>query len=172
MALFLTGCSQKSEALMTYTGNDGKLNASIGTYVSPISADLLSKTVSVVMEDENAMIDSNITASSAFMINDTTGEVLFGSNVYERIYPASTTKLLTALMVLKYANLNDVVTVEKENAGVTVPGAKLCYFNAADSATMESMLNCLLVYSGNDAAIAIAEHMYGSEEAFVDALNE
>ncbi len=172
ISLLLTSCSKKSDVLMLYSGTDGKLNESIGTYVDAVAADFLTKDYSVVEESQNHMEDPQMSAVAAFMIDDTEHKVLFAKNVYDRIYPASTTKLLTALMVLKYGNLKDSVTIEKDNAGITTYGAKLCNFKAGDVVTMETLLNCLLVYSGNDAAIAIAEHMYGSEEEFVKKMNE
>lgn len=172
ITLLMSGCSRKSQPRLTYEGEDGSISSSIGTYVTATSADFLSDSLTVVMEEENNMSDSKITAKSAFMINETKQEVLFATNVYDRIYPASTTKLLTALIVLKYGNLNEEVTVNKDNAGITVPGAKLCNFKAGDKMSLGTLLNCLLVYSGNDAAIAIGEHMYGSEEAFVEKMNE
>ncbi len=172
ISLLLTGCSKQSDVLMLYSGTDGKLNESIGTYVDAVAAEFLTKDYSVVEEKDNHMDDPEITAVAAFMIDDTDHNVLYAKNVYDRIYPASTTKLLTALLVLKYGNLKDSVTVEKDNAGITTYGAKLCNFKAGDVVSMETLLNCLLVYSGNDAAIAIAEHMYASEEEFVKKMNE
>jgi D-alanyl-D-alanine carboxypeptidase (penicillin-binding protein 5/6) len=157
---------------MTYQGADGELNSGIKSYVEASSADFISKTLSVVMEEDNDITNSEITAKAALMINDTTQDVLYANNVYERIYPASTTKLLTTLVALKYSNLEDLVTVSEDNAGITVYGAKLCNFKKGDTMTMETLLNCLLVYSGNDAAITIAEHISGSEEAFVELMNE
>lgn len=171
-SMLLTGCSSASNNLMEYSGDDVVSNSTIGSYIDPASADFLSSTLSVVMEDDNNTTDEQITGASAIMINNSTQDVLFARNVYDRIYPASTTKLLTALVALKYGNLDDVVTVSKDNAGITVPGAKLCNFREGDKMTLRTLINCLLVYSGNDAAIAIAEHMYGSEEAFVAKMNE
>ncbi len=171
-SLLLSGCSKQSDILMAYSGSDVSNSTGINTSLSASSADFLSNYLAVVMEDENAMENSEITAKAAFMINDTNQDVIYANNVYERIYPASTTKLLTALVTLKYGNLDDVATVSSDNAGITVYGAKLCNLKKGDTVTIETLLNCLLVYSGNDAAIAIAEHMFDSEEAFVKKMNE
>ena len=170
-SILFTGCSKQSGLRMEYSGSEVINSTGMNTYSQAISADFLSNALAVVMEDENTMVNEDITANAAFMINDTTQEVLFANNVYERIYPASTTKLLSALVTLKYANMNDLVTVSEDNAGITVYGAKLCNFKKGDTMTIETLLNCLLVYSGNDAGVAIAEHMYGSEAAFVDEMN-
>lgn len=172
ISILLTGCSKHSDLRMEYRGSEVINSTGINTYSQAVSADFLSNALAVVMEDENAMENKDITAKAAFMINDTTQEVLFANNVYERIYPASTTKLLAALVTLKYANMNDIATVSEDNAGITVYGAKLCNFKKGDTMSIETLLNCLLVYSGNDAGVVIAEHMYGSEEAFVEEMNE
>ncbi len=171
-SILLSSCSKQSDTLMAYSGSDINNSTGINTYSSASSADFLSDCLAVVMEDENAMEHSDITAKAAFMINDTNQDVIFANNVYERIYPASTTKLLTALVTLKYGKLDDVATVSNDNAGITVYGAKLCNFKKGDTMSIDTLLNCLLVYSGNDAAIVIAEHMFGSEEAFVQKMNE
>lgn len=170
--LLFSGCSKKSKTLMEFQGVDKVIDTSINSYVKASSADFLSQTISVVMEADNNPNNPEITAKAGLMINDTTQEVLYANNAYERIYPASTTKLLTALVAMKYAKGDDIVTVSKDNAGITVYGAKLCNLKQGDTLTMSTLLNCLLVYSGNDAAITIAEHISGSEEAFVVLMNE
>lgn len=170
--LICTGCSKESELRMTYQGEDGKLSYDINNYMEPSVANYLSENYSVVAEEENQMKDDAITAISSLIFNDTSKEVIFSNNVYEKIYPASTTKILTALLALKYGDLSDEVTIKADNAGITAYGAKLCNFKEGDVVTLGTLLNCLLVYSGNDAAVAIAEHMSGSEEAFVEWMNE
>ena len=172
MFILCTGCTKTSKPLMEYSSEGRRIQYEIGNYVEPAVAEYLTADLSVVMEEDNHMHDEAITAVSSLMFNEDTNEVIFANNVYERIYPASTTKLLTALMVLKYGDLSDQVTIREDNGGVTVFGAKLCNYKAGDVVSMETLLNCLMVYSGNDAAIAIAEHMSGSEEAFVKWMNE
>lgn len=172
LTLLLSGCSKKSETFMTYQTSQKALAMNLGSYVPASTADFLSSTIAVVMEDDNNMTNSEITAKSALLINDSTQEVLYANSVYDRIYPASTTKLLTALLAMKYGAASDLVVVAEDNAGITTFGAKLCNFKKGDTLTMETLLNCLLVYSANDAAIAIAEHIAGSEEAFLKMMNE
>lgn len=113
-----------------------------------------------------------ISVNAAILFNISENKVLFAKNCYDSIYPASTTKLLTALAALKYSRLSDIVEIKQDNGGITVYGAKLCGFKKGDKVTMETLLNSLLVYSGNDAAVAIAEHISGSVEAFMELLNK
>lgn len=171
LSIILTGCSKKSSVPMTYQAS-AILDNTMKSYANITTADFLSTSISVVMEEDNDTSNEEIPAKAAIMINDTSKEVLYAKQAYERIYPASTTKLLTALVALKHGNLDDMVTVAKDNAGITVYGAKLCNLKEGDSLTLETLINFLLVYSGNDAGIAIAEHISGSEEAFVDLMNQ
>ena len=78
---------------------------------------------------------------------------------------------MTALVVLKKGELTDSVTVSYNASHIPVAGAKVCGFEEGDVITMDALLHCLLIYSGNDAGIAIAEHMSGSEENFVRIMN-
>lgn len=168
----MTGCSKQSDVRMRYSSDNSSTQYEIGNFVEPASADYITKDLSVVYEENNHMQDNSITALSALMFNETTNEVLYANNVYEKIYPASTTKVLTALLALKYGNLSDQVTISADNGGITSYGAKLCNFQKGDVVSLETLINCLLVYSGNDAGVAIAEHIAGSEEAFVNMMNE
>ena len=101
-----------------------------------------------------------------------TNQMIYAQNIYERVYPASTTKLMTALLLLKYGNLKDTYTFQEDNGGITTFGAKLCGFHKGDTVSLEALLNCLLIYSGNDAGVAIARYLCGTEESFVIRMNE
>lgn len=109
-------------------------------------------------------------AAGAFCVTDRS--VLFSKNIYNKVYPASTTKLLTCLTAFKYGDMDAVYTVREDNCGITTPGAQLCGFKMGDTLTLEQLLYCLMIYSGNDAAVAVAECVAGSESAFVEKMNE
>lgn len=99
-------------------------------------------------------------------------EVLYSYNAHEKIYPASLTKVMTAYVVLQNSSLEDEVKVSAKSAASSFPSdAQVCGLKEGDVWTMEALLNALLLYSGNDVAAAIAEHVSGSEEAFVDEMN-
>lgn len=97
--------------------------------------------------------------------------VLYSKGAFDRVYPASITKIMTAMLALKYGNLDETVTITQENVTLE-EGSQVCGFMAGDRVTMDQLLHCLLVYSGNDAAAAIAEHVGGSTEQFVNMMNE
>jgi D-alanyl-D-alanine carboxypeptidase len=135
-------------------------------------ADFFAEDLCVIPDKLNHMNDSAITATSALIVNSSKDKVIFAHNIYERMYPASLTKLVTALVVLKNADLSDTVTISKNAASITESGAKLCGFKEGDKIQLEALLNSLLVYSGNDAGLAIAEHVGGSQEGFAKMMNE
>lgn len=99
------------------------------------------------------------------------GKIIYAQGLYDRVYPASITKLMTGILACKYGNLSDVVTISSEALNLEA-GSQVCGFYAGDTVTLDQLLHCLLVYSGNDAAAAIAEHVGGSIPAFVDMMNE
>ncbi len=130
-------------------------------YTVPLSSDLQ-------VGKEN----TDISAKAAFLFNLTDNEVIFAKNCYSSIYPASTTKLLTALMTMKYADMDTIVTVSKDNAGITKYGAQLCGFKKGDQVSVRTLLNALLVYSGNDAAVLLAEAVSGDVDSFMKSAME
>lgn len=97
-------------------------------------------------------------------------EVVYGKNLHERLDPASLTKLMTAVVALKYGNPDDRITAGP-NVVITESGATLCGLEPGDSLTLNQALHALLLRSANDAAVAIAEHISGSVEAFAELMN-
>lgn len=110
-------------------------------------------------------------AGAAGLFNLTDSKVLYAKNIHAQMYPASLTKIMTALVALKHGNLDDVITVSK-NAHITESGAQLCGLEEGDTLTLDQALHALLIYSANDAAVAIAEHIGGSIEGFAEMMNE
>ncbi|MGB8455059.1 MAG: serine hydrolase [Anaerocolumna sp.] len=168
---FLTGCSNSStNALLPYSETDNVISYenNIGTEVS----DFFASNLTVIPDELNHMMDSDITATSALIVNASDGVVLYANNVYEQMYPASLTKLITALVVLKEADLKDTVTVSYNASHITESGATLCGFKEGDKINLEALLNSLLIYSGNDAGVAIAEHVGGTVAGFAKSMNE
>lgn len=114
---------------------------------------------------------SNTYVKSAGAFNVTTGETLYSYNALKKCYPASTTKVLTAYLVLKYGKLSDKVTVSKEATQLPY-GAATAGLVEGDQVSVKSLLYGLLLASGNDAANALAEYISGSVEAFADLMNK
>ena len=98
-------------------------------------------------------------------------KVLYANGIYDKVYPASITKIMTAMLALQSGKMNDTVTITQDNVTLE-DGSQVCGFVAGDQVTLDQLLHCLLVYSGNDAASAIAEYVGGSTENFVQMMND
>ncbi len=114
-------------------------------------------------------VDSQV-AGGGGVFNLATGECTYGQNLFGRMYPASTTKILTCLVAIEQGNLSDMVTVS-EHAADQTPDSSVAGLAAGDVMTLKDLLYGLMLRSGNDAAIAIAEHIGGSEEGFAELMN-
>ncbi len=120
---------------------------------------------------DSAVEDEDINAKTGLVAGVDTLSDVYGENVYDRLYPASVTKIMTALITMQKADFNDTV-VFTEDMVVTDYGAKLCGFQVGDVLTVDQLFQGLMIYSGNDAANALAIHIAGSIEAFADMMNE
>ena len=110
-----------------------------------------------------------VAAKGAVLIDGASGRVLFGQNENAMFPMASTTKVMTTLLALENSDLDEPVTAGKNAYGVT--GTSL-YLSEGETLSMEHMLYGLMLRSGNDAAVAVAEHIAGSVPAFADMMNE
>lgn len=104
------------------------------------------------------------------LFNLSNHKVLYAKGIYDRVYPASITKIMTAMLALQSGKLEDTVTITQEDVTLE-EGSQVCGFVAGDQVTLDQLLHCLLVYSGNDAASAIAEYVGGTTENFVQMMN-
>lgn len=114
--------------------------------------------------------DSQVAGASA-VFNLDTKEVTYAQNIYQRVYPASTTKILTAYVALKYGDLDSIFTVS-ENAVDQASDSSVCDLKAGDQLTLRQLLYGLMMRSGNDAAIVIAEGISGDVAGFADLMNQ
>lgn len=110
-----------------------------------------------------------VPARAAILVEADSGAVLYAKRADRPMHPASTTKILTALLVLERGNLDDVVTVSAR-AAIT-PGSSMG-LRAGLRIRLEDLLYGILLASGNDAAVAAAEHLAGSVQAFADWMNQ
>lgn len=115
-----------------------------------------------------------VTAPSAILIEASTGQVIYEKNAEERRSPASITKIMTLLLTFEALedgkiSLKDSVLTSEHAAGM---GGSQVFLEAGETQTLETMIKCIAVASANDAAVAVAEHIAGSEQAFVDMMND
>lgn len=106
-------------------------------------------------------------ATAAILMDADTGEILYEKNGDRQMLIASTTKIMTALVALECASLRDAVVVEQEHM---VEGSSM-YLSPGEEITVEELLYGLLLCSGNDAALVLADACCGSVDAFVDEMN-
>ena len=134
--------------------------------------ELYASSLCVVNSDENKELSnmSDLKSFGLFDINNL--DTRYSYNMHDKIYPASTTKILTALVALENASLTDMVTVSKNACSTTFAwDEQTCGIKEGDTVTLEDLLYGLLLYSGNDTAVAIAEHVGGNVEAFAEMMN-
>ncbi len=108
-------------------------------------------------------------AASAILVDVNSGRVLYEQNADAKMLIASTTKIMTALVAIREGNLSDVVTVDRET---TLTEGSSMYLKEGEQLTLETLLYGLMLCSGNDAAVAIAGHVGGSQAGFVALMNE
>ena len=166
--LCMTGCSFfKAEDIVT--------PYEIKTYNKELYRDTLYAENLCVSEEpvsmEGAPDTSGFHAAGLFDVNE--NKVDFSYQVYDRLYPASTTKIMTALLAIENCDLNDKVIVSKNAAASSFASDEsVCEIEEGDELTVNDLLYGLLLCSGNDAAVALAEHVSGSVESFVTLMNQ
>lgn len=169
LLMTLGGCKKASNEFLSYKEIAASSGYAMDSQLS--TADYFSKDLVVITAEDNIGEDAELNAGSSLLVNITDQKVIYADKVYDRLYPASLTKLMTALVVFQYGELTDSVTISYNASHIIEGGVKLCGFKEGDVITMDALLKSLLIYSGNDAAIAIADHISGSEEAFVELMN-
>lgn len=110
-------------------------------------------------------------SSACLLMEEITGKILYSKNANSIMYPASTTKIMTAILTLENCNLSDTAVVS-HNAVFSIPsGYSTASLVEGEVLTIEQLLNVLLIPFANDAAVVLAEHIAGSVEAFSDMMN-
>lgn len=112
----------------------------------------------------------NVVADGALLIDINSGKILYERNKDTKFYPASTTKIMTALLVLEHCKMDDRIIIGKRPSSF-VDGSKI-YLYDGEEFNVDQLMHALLIASANDVAIAFAEHISGSEEAFAQLMNE
>ncbi len=119
-------------------------------------------------------VELDVPAPSAILIEAATGTVLFEKNAHERLAPASVTKVMTLLLVMEALDRGQISWEDRVTASsaAAAKGGSQIYLEAGEQLSMEEMIKSVVVSSANDCATALAEHVAGSESAFVAQMNE
>lgn len=114
--------------------------------------------------------DLILSGEGAILIDVDTSEVLYGKNANSKFFPASTTKIMTAILAIELGNLKDIVTIDQEIVNLT-DGSHIA-LEPGEQLTLEQLLHALLIQSANDSALAIAKHTSGSLDKFIQLMND
>lgn len=168
---FLTGCSGTKYSF-AYDPDYGVSSFGLFSPENARTAEPFAAQLCVVPGNTNLTNGAEIPDLGAALLCDVNdAEVLYAQGVHERLHPASLTKVMTALVAIKYGSMNQVLTAS-ENVVIKESGAQLCGLKPGDTMTLAQALHVLLIYSANDAAVLIAEGVSGDNETFVNLMNE
>lgn len=122
-----------------------------------------------IVETTASVSVPNLNAKSAILFDSTYGRILYEKNAKERRANASTTKMITAMVAYENCDLNEIVVVSQKAANT---GGSSINLRKNDKISLDCLIKGLLMRSGNDASVAIAEHISGSVEKFAELMNE
>ncbi|WP_243355712.1 D-alanyl-D-alanine carboxypeptidase family protein [Bacillus litorisediminis] len=137
--------------------------------ITMISVLFINSIMSSTVFGEDAPAPPTISSEAAIILEADSGQILFDKNADVPMYPASLTKIATAIYAIETGNLDDIVTVSSKAR--EVDGTRV-YLEDGEKVTLKKLLQGLLINSGNDAGVAIAEHLSGSVEQFADDINK
>ena len=171
MAVSLSACGQLDYSMPYSTDLEvSAYNVVTKQYsekLEPFASDLCVVSGDVIDEENVDM--SQATAAVLFDINER--EVVYSKNAHERLHPASLTKVMTAIVAIKNAPMDKMLTATNA-VNITESGAQLCGLKSGDTMTLDQALHILLMYSANDVAMLIAENIGGTTEHFMEMMNE
>jgi len=138
-------------------------------YIRGLLTFLIMFYILLITDSSLAFAGPQVVGEAAVVIDSKNGQVLYEKNPHRRMYPASTTKTLTAIIALENSRLTDLVTISKDACNVEGSAIGL---QESEIISMEDLIYALMLYSGNDSAVAIAQHVGGSVDSFVGLMNE
>lgn len=168
-ASLTSGCGQTAQLTDAFSSDRPEYGIQSGDDNTEIP--YFAKDLCVAEGDAEEIEADTSEAGAALFFNIDTKEVLYAKNIYERLYPASTTKLMTALVALKNGDLDAQTTVSQESVTFHESGVSTAKLKAGDVLTLRQLLYALLLPSANDAANVIAEQIAGSQDQFVAMMN-
>jgi len=141
--------------------------------LTPISAFADSEITLKYNKDEQKVFDTvpKIGCKAAYVAEPSTGKIIYEKNAHEKLYPASTTKILTALVVMEKCQLTDKAKVSKKAISLVPEGYSNANLVAGEEIDIKTLLYALLIPSANEAANVLAEHVSGSVESFAELCN-
>lgn len=147
------------------------------SYIWSIDTDTI-ETSSSDIEKVNAQIENNnslnLESGSTILIEQSTGQVLYSHNVHEQLRPASVTKIMSILLIMEQIDSGKLAYTDTISCSETARsmGGSQIWLDPRETLTVDEMLKAICVVSANDCVVAMAEHIAGSEEAFVQMMND
>lgn len=114
----------------------------------------------------------SIKSKAAILVEVSTGRILYEKNSTQKMWPASTTKIMTAILTIEKCNLDDMVIVSESAISNIPSGYVTCDLQVGEEISVKDLLNALMIVSANDAAYVLAEHVGGSIVEFSDLMNQ
>lgn len=111
-------------------------------------------------------------SKSVILIENKTNKILYDKNATDKMFPASTTKIVTAILTLEHCNLSDIVTADADSISSIPEGYVTANISIDEQLTVEQLLELLLVHSANDSANMLAKYVAGSIDNFVSMMNQ
>lgn len=168
--VWISGVPATHEAREAKTTTTSTTVAHSTTTTSSSEEPTTSTTTSTIAEQPFAV---ELVSNYGFLKNITTNQIIAEKSANAQIYPASMTKILTALLVVEHADLDEKVVIPAEILPRLIEeGASMCGFEAQEEVTMRDLIYGILFISGADATEAAVLHTFGSEAAFVELMNE
>ncbi|MBR5712539.1 MAG: D-alanyl-D-alanine carboxypeptidase [Lachnospiraceae bacterium] len=174
----LAGCGsdEDTELMGSYAKSDSVVNYDVGAMKAATFSPLLSQwficdvTEDMLTKDYVFDEEKEKRTGSVFVMDRTNNKLLLGYNMLADVYPASITKLMTALVILKNCDTKELVTID-ETVAAMKRGSN-AVLDEGDVITVHNLLIVLLTVSANNAAVALARHLSGTEEEFVKLMNQ
>lgn len=171
-AALLSGCGSALDMTFQDNFNYSNFNFLISESGSAEVADPFASNICVLDGDQNlSAVEDIADTTSAALFDLNRKEVLYAKDAFAQVYPASLTKIMTALVALKSASLDTVLTASS-NVYMTDADAQRAGLNEGDTMTLDQALHLLLIHSDNDVAILIAENIGGSTDQFIQMMND
>lgn len=168
--VLLTGCGAQYDIAYEVDSDTSALRI-VSLKDQDNTADPFAANLCVVSSDVKISGVDMSKADAAGLFDVSDADTLYAKSVHEKLYPASLTKIMTALVALKYGSMEDTLTASA-NVRNLEDGAQVCGLKEGDQMTLDQALHVLLINSANDAAVMIAESIGGSIEAFAEMMNE
>lgn len=148
------------------------INIFFSFYVQSFANTKLADSDTTTSTSDNKIQNLSIYSDAAILMDSKTGKILYEKNSNEKKYPASTTKILTAIIAIENCNLSDTISASY-NAIMSIPsGYSIAEIKENEVLTVEQLLNVFLIHSANEAGYILAEHISGSISNFADLMNQ